>query len=198
MTRNVRMARARAPMSHSAPVMTSSRPVSLADRKIRYLTAETRATRGIHLLYAPSLYVRERRHTIARQTWQEGQDKRLRPSAQLELAHRVSAQRHGAVFSTTAIAARSTFDRASPTASARAHIHHPRWRRWNAAQSRAAAVAPRAQVARDPRGRRDHARWPLGAHAPRRLGWWRWCLGEPGRSGRTQRGSAQTRVRSQR
>ena len=121
----------------------------------------------MYLLYVPSLYVHERRHTIAPQAKQDGQDKRLRPSAQLELAYRVRTPRHRANFSTTAIVPRSPFDRTPPRHSTRSHIHRRRWRRRLAAQRRARSCSSRSLDARDPPGRRDHARWPLGAHAPR-------------------------------
>ena len=79
----------------------------------------------------------------------------------------MSALSPGVTTRTIAIASRSRFDRTSPTASTRAHIQHLRRRRWNAAHRRAAAVAPRSLARRASRGRRGHARHPLGAHAPR-------------------------------
>eukprot|EP00966_Prymnesium_polylepis_P225574 5218386-Prymnesium_polylepis.1 len=69
--------------------MTSSRPVSLADRKIRCLTAETRATRGIYIYYTHPHCTYAKDDTRSRDKHgKKSQDKRLRPSAQLELAHR--------------------------------------------------------------------------------------------------------------
>ena len=121
----------------------------------------------MYLLYAPSLYVHERRHTIARQARPDGQDKRLRPSAQLELAYRVRSLRHRAIFGSVAIAPRSPFDRTPPRRSSRSHIHRRRWRRRLTARRRASSGSSRSLVGRASRGRRGHARHPLGAHAPR-------------------------------
>ena len=132
-----------------------------------YYLHNARDSRHMYLLYAPSLYVHERRHTIARQARQDGQDKRLRPSAQLELAYRVRSLRHRAIFGSVAIAPRSPFDRTPPRRSSRSHIHRRRWRRRLTARRRASSGSSRSLVGRASRGRRGHARHPLGAHAPR-------------------------------
>ena len=141
----------------------------------------------MYLLYAPSLYVHERRHTIARQARPDGQDKRLRPSAQLELAYRVRSLRHRAIFGSVAIAPRSPFDRTPPRRSSRSHIHRRRWRRRLTARWRASrrnfAVFGRSRFSRLSRSRALSAGCACAA---------RRCLGEPGRSGRTQPGRAQT------
>eukprot|EP00966_Prymnesium_polylepis_P183080 4242345-Prymnesium_polylepis.1 len=94
-------------MSHSTPdcshrdYISTSRPVSIGDRKIRYVTAEMRATRGIYICdtHPHCTYAKDdtRPRRMARRPLQASS---AGPSAQLELAHQVSAQRHGAVFST--------------------------------------------------------------------------------------------------
>ena len=141
----------------------------------------------MYLLYAPSLYVHERRHTIARQARPDGQDKRLRPSAQLELAYRVRSLRHRAIFGSVAIAPRSPFDRTPPRRSSRSHIHRRRWRRRLTARRRASSGSSRSLVGRASRGRRGHARHPLGAHAPRAR-----ASASPGTADGRSPGSAQT------
>ena len=143
----------------------------------------------MYLLYAPSLYVHERRHTIARQARPDGQDKRLRPSAQLELAYRVRSLRHRAIFGSVAIAPRSPFDRTPPRRSSRSHIHRRRWRRRLTARRRASSGSSRSLVGRASRGRRGHARHPLGAHAPRAR-----ASASPGTADGCSPGSAQNAV----
>ena len=89
--------------------------------------------RHMYLVHVTSLYVRDRRHTSARQARQHGQEKRPRRPAWLDEVHRASALSHAVSTCSTAIAPRSAFDRASPLGCSRAHIHHRRRRRWNAA-----------------------------------------------------------------
>ena len=86
------------------------------------------------VLYRRSLYVRNRRHTSARQARQDGHEYRPRRPARLDQVHQASAPHHWAILCATALAPRSDLHRTSRMRSSLAHIDHLRRRRRLAAR----------------------------------------------------------------
>ena len=162
----------------------------MRDRDCRNFTSVTCATRGICIYYTHPhcTYTKDDTRSHDKQGQMARTSlKRLRPSAQLELAYRVRSLRHRAIFGSVAIAPRSPFDRTPPRRSSRSHIHRRRWRRRLTARRRASSGSSRSLVGRASRGRRGHARHPLGAHAPRAR-----ASASPGTADGRSPGSAQT------
>ena len=124
----------------------------------------------MYLLYVPSLYVHERRQTIAQQARQKGQDKRSRPPARLEQGHRISTTPHTCSHCTGPIHARSDIACASLAGRTRAHSKSCRRPRSETADRRSCRRYSERSIGHAPREHCRDAQHPRCPHAPRASG----------------------------